>query len=747
MAFLILGLHNGHSLITGQYGGEWLQYDLEEDNGDPDVLLTSEEFVSISVENYPPHESVGLVLLVEYDIGVEVDEASQYDVVSTVKAALKEGDLLVSTVSLGATLFLPFNENRFELRNISLPPGEAPSDDSLSIELELETDDLCRLISPNLIFRDDHQPSKKSQDEGNEETEIVVGFDLKVFDRKREYKHGDLFEDDDAESIDEASVDAASPRRRKPVIHPSSVRGNDDDISPEPSLVGGSSEAPSLRLDYQFYGTIEGSLGSLDQDRYFPKDFTRNTLLPPTDPNSLLRRSLKTHLSDADKKKPVVQDEDYLEARGEGVRVAPRPLLEGGNNSFASHAREMTRASKSRLSRHGFSDAIGDSIIQHSPMSAPHQQHASKYARDVRATQSVEYHSAVKVGNLVPVDLDVEATDNLSISEVTLQFGGYRVGTLLSKKDSSDPNKPRRLMHSPHSIYCTYQFYTCRPTRTEAMRLLPPSESNSFSVLVREESTSKRIETPLLLRHIVDSGNVSTLEGYEFAEYLAYGTLYIDVWDSDSLLLIGVVAFPLRSLMRQGKLTSKITLECDIVNHDLSVVLDKNGLPTSVMIDGQAPLGLVVGSLSIIASNVGAEGRKKKQPEQTFMEHGVNWRASVAPGKVISKRPKNSVRARPLSESSPDLHQVLEDHRHSSDSKAAGMRSLSSVRGNEGLATLTYDEVISLFKRFKGTTNGTVQYEGPLLKLLDVPSWSAATRKLIKMFKKSRLRGNTLKNV
>lgn len=729
-------MHNGHTLITGPQGGEWLEYSLEEDSGDPDVLLTSEECVVIAVNNYPPHESVGLLLLVEYDVGVEIDASSQYDAVSTMKTALKEGDLMLSTVSVGAAIFLPFNENRFELRNITLPEGEEPSGDSLSVELELDTTDLCRLVSPNLIFKDDQKKTKE-----NEDTEIIVGFDLKVFDKKREYQHGDVFDEDDMEpEIDDEKLKVDTPRKRRPVISASSARGDDEDFGPEPSLVGGSSEASSLRLDYQFYGTMEDSLGSHDQNPTFPKEFTRTSLLPPSDPNSLLRRSLKTQLSDEKFKRTTIQDEEYLEARGEGTRAASRPVLDEIHVP-ASHTREMTRGSKSRLSRHGFSDAIGDSIIQTSPIT-----HSKVFNRDSKVAQSVEYHSAVKIGSLVPVDIELEATDNLSVNEITLQFGGYRVGSFFSKMEPNQ-NASRRFMHSPHSIYCTYQFYTCRATRTESMRLLPPSENNSFSVLVREESTSKRIETPLLLRHIIDCGNISTLEGYDFAEYLAYGTLYIDVWDSDSLLHIGVVAFPLRNLMRQGKSSSKITLECDIINHDLSVQVDRNGLPTTVMVDGQAPLGTVVGSLSIIASNMGLEGKKVNKNNQSLMEPGVNWRASVAPGKVVSKRPKNCVRARPLAESSPDLHQVLEDYRHSNDSKATGMRSLSSIRGNDGVTTLTYDEVIALFKRFKGTANGTIQYEGPLLKLLDVPSWAAATRKLIKMFKKSRLRGNTLKNV
>lgn len=117
----------------------------------------------------------------EYDIGLEIDEATQFDAASPVKAALKEGDLFVSTVSLGAAVYfyLPFNENRFELRNISLPEGEVPSGEALSIELELETADLCRLVSPNLIFKDDQ---KRTEGEQSEDTEIVVGFDLKIFD-------------------------------------------------------------------------------------------------------------------------------------------------------------------------------------------------------------------------------------------------------------------------------------------------------------------------------------------------------------------------------------------------------------------------------------------------------------------------------------------------------------------------------------------------------------------------------------
>jgi hypothetical protein len=47
---------------------------------------------------------------------------------------------------------------------------------------------------------------------------------------------------------------------------------------------------------------------------------------------------------------------------------------------------------------------------------------------------------------------------------------------------------------------------------------------------------------------------------------------------------------------------------------------------------------------------------------------------------------------------------------------------------------LTYDEVISLFKRFQGTIKGTIQYNGALLSLLDVPSWNMSSKKLLKAY-------------
>ncbi|CAN0446176.1 unnamed protein product [Scytosiphon promiscuus] len=58
----------------------------------------------------------------------------------------------------------------------------------------------------------------------------------------------------------------------------------------------------------------------------------------------------------------------------------------------------------------------------------------------------------------VPIDLDLEVTDPLAMHEVTLQFAAFRSLAAAT---------------TPTSLYFTYQFYTCLPTRTERMLLRP----------------------------------------------------------------------------------------------------------------------------------------------------------------------------------------------------------------------------------------------------------------------------------
>lgn len=54
-------------------------------------------------------------------------------------------------------------------------------------------------------------------------------------------------------------------------------------------------------------------------------------------------------------------------------------------------------------------------------------------------------------------------------------------------------------------------------------------------------------------------------EGRVFSHYLLSQSLHIDVWDGNSLLLIGSTSLKLKHLLRQGR-------EAVIVAHELDVV-------------------------------------------------------------------------------------------------------------------------------------------------------------------------------
>ena len=59
---------------------------------------------------------------------------------------------------------------------------------------------------------------------------------------------------------------------------------------------------------------------------------------------------------------------------------------------------------------------------------------------------------------------------------------GYRVGTAhntthntnLPSTNNNNSNSSNSSVetYTPHAIYCSYQFYSCMPTRTEVMRLV-----------------------------------------------------------------------------------------------------------------------------------------------------------------------------------------------------------------------------------------------------------------------------------
>jgi hypothetical protein len=99
------------------------------------------------------------------------------------------------------------------------------------------------------------------------------------------------------------------------------------------------------------------------------------------------------------------------------------------------------------------------------------------------------------------------------------------------------------------------------------------------------------------------------------------------------------------------------------------------------------------------------------------------------------------VRARPLSDTSPELGVYMSSLAHTNSNNAA-IEHYSSAhqRGTADADCIGYDELMLLVRRFRAHTTtssnnismkGRVQYGGKLLSLLDVPSLSALGKRLV----------------
>lgn len=740
------------------------------DKREPDTLMVGQSDATVEINGYVPHELMAMVMLVEYELSTPIPPQSHLNTKTMLETTIRNGKLVVTLV-LGAAVFVPFEGNVFLGKNSE---SEELGNDEVGIELSLRVDDTCSLLSSKAAYKDvdengdpvggsvsgrklDRAAAAKGKggSGGDDEVErftetatnITIGFDLTAFDPARgEIKHGDEIDvQDDTTPIkmpavalaDHKAIDpkdgnqpeykstAPRPVKQKTPVAPSKVQRTltDDASSISDSLVEGDAGASSLRLDMRYYGDQAPQHlhhRPHSQSPFTPSDAASVSstasvdphFVLPRDPRSLLARAMQAKLVTRDdllsgsqpERELIETDERDYRTRGRGIGAMPV-------TSANAHVREISRGARSRLNRYGFDDVILDGKGGQS--------------------RPVSKHSSASAG--LRADIDHEAGDPLSLHDISIQFAGYRAGGARSEhRDLPNPS----VYPQPRSIYFSFQFFSCMPTRTEVMRLLP-ADSGQLSVLARDEAHA-RDEAPLSLRFSIDCSSVSPNEAKEFAEYLAKATLFVDVWDADSLLLLGTAGIPLRRLMRQRRPVTKCAIECDIMNSDMGA-LSQGGISSLVINEGGPVSGVVVGSVNIILCNFGqmgtgpSAGPAKAQSQEDVkpptikggfggasgsVVEGLNWRAygvekdgrQWAGTSKLASRPRVSVRARPLSESAPELNQVLQDHRATSETAGVGvMRSLSMPRGIETTHSLTYDEVLVLFKRFNGTVKGTVQ--------------------------------------
>uniref|UniRef100_G1PL72 Nephrocystin 4 n=1 Tax=Myotis lucifugus TaxID=59463 RepID=G1PL72_MYOLU len=211
---------------------------------------------------------------------------------------------------------------------------------------------------------------------------------------------------------------------------------------------------------------------------------------------------------------------------------------------------------------------------------------------------------AVSPADPVKFSLQREEADRLRGNEVVLQFLAF------SRVPQDDPGTPW-----PRTVYFTFQFYRFPPATTPRLQLLPldgagKSRSGPLSHVLVPTSyhgSSEAGPPGFQLRYLVDPGFLRPGERRWFTRYLAVQSLQVDVWDGDSLLLIGSAAVHLKHLLRQGRPAVQVSHELEV----LATEYEQDALVLSgdVTASGSVrPIGVhtvVKGLLHLTLANVG----------------------------------------------------------------------------------------------------------------------------------------------
>ncbi|XP_069804514.1 nephrocystin-4 [Dendropsophus ebraccatus] len=154
-----------------------------------------------------------------------------------------------------------------------------------------------------------------------------------------------------------------------------------------------------------------------------------------------------------------------------------------------------------------------------------------------------------------------EEADYLQCNEIFLQFLAF----------SSVQDDPSAVC--PQTIYFTFQFYRFQTVTTPRLQLVQihsTTKSRSDTparilIQINKDGSLNPGSPGYHLRYTVDPGFLKPGERRWFLRYLALQTLQIDVWDGESLLLIGSAAVEMKHLLRQGRTAVQVSHELEVI--------------------------------------------------------------------------------------------------------------------------------------------------------------------------------------
>ncbi|XP_005404169.1 PREDICTED: nephrocystin-4 isoform X3 [Chinchilla lanigera] len=210
---------------------------------------------------------------------------------------------------------------------------------------------------------------------------------------------------------------------------------------------------------------------------------------------------------------------------------------------------------------------------------------------------------AVSAAEPVPFNPQKEESDRLQSNEVVLHFLAF-----------SRVAQDYRGAPWPKTVYFTFQFYRFPPATTPRLQLVQldrtgKTSSGSLShilVPISKDGSFDAGSPGLQLRYAVGPGFLKPGEQRWFLRYLAAQTLQIDVWDGDSLLLVGSAGVSMK-LLRQGRPAVQVLHELEVVatEYEQDTVVVSGDLAASGSVKPVGVHTVVKGRLHLTLANVG----------------------------------------------------------------------------------------------------------------------------------------------
>ncbi|XP_076132614.1 nephrocystin-4 [Alosa pseudoharengus] len=249
----------------------------------------------------------------------------------------------------------------------------------------------------------------------------------------------------------------------------------------------------------------------------------------------------------------------------------------------------------------------------------------------------------------------------------------------------------------PRCVHFTFQLYRFPPVSTQRLSLIglqgkPTDDDPCILAVINKDGTVNTESPGLQLRFTVGAEPECPGERRSFLKYLAQHSLQIDVWDSNSMQLIGCAAVELKHLLRQGRSAVQVVHELEVITtefiQDGSVAgghLSRHAVMSPINI-----LTSVKGRLHLRLGNVGGpveRGSDISVPSSVHVVKGCSSMQGFGGGSLFSssvsqKNARNTARALRMVEVHGELMSLLQargDRAGQVDAEESRLRKLSRM--------------------------------------------------------------------